>query len=107
MIRGAVDRGGDETSNDGGCRSDLAERAAAYRAAATVGAVVVRGHGVLPGFGSARCATHHPHERDRPNRHPAQRKNSGPGLSKPPGPFVADAGTRQRTGAETKDRRES
>src|SRR6266700_3195464 len=37
-----------------------------------------------------------------PESTPGPAKNFGPGLSKPPGPFVADAGTRQRTGAEPK-----
>src|SRR6266542_167345 len=46
---------------------------------------------------------HSPPPRTRPPEStPGSAKNFGPGLSKPPGPFVADAGTRQRTGAETK-----
>src|SRR6266536_826045 len=46
---------------------------------------------------------HSPPPRTRPPEStPGPRENFGPGLPKPPGPFVADAGTRQRTGAETK-----
>src|SRR5258708_15355521 len=102
MIRGAVDRGGDETSNDGGSPQRPCRTGGSVPRSGDRGGGGGQGYGVLLGFGSARCATHHPHERDRPNRYPAPRKIFGPGLSKPPGPFVADSGNRQRTGAETK-----
>ena len=55
----------------------------------------------------ARCAAHHLHERHRPNRHPPARRFLRPVVSKPPGPFVVGAGTRQTAGARSPTLEES
>src|SRR5229473_4161407 len=100
MIRGAVDRGGDENGNDGGSPQRPCRTGGGVPRSGDLGAVVVRDMALSLGSAAPDAPLTTPtNATARIDTRP--RESFGPGLSKPPGPFVADAGTRQRTGAET------